>query len=47
MKAPLLDLEPIHKPIREDLRQAVLRVLDSNQYIGGPEIESFEREVAV
>ncbi len=46
MKAPLLDLEPIHRLIREDLRQAVLRVLDSNQYIGGPEIESFEREVA-
>ncbi|MFH0958448.1 MAG: DegT/DnrJ/EryC1/StrS family aminotransferase [Pseudomonadota bacterium] len=46
MKAPLLDLEPIHGPIRDELRQAVLRVLDSNQYIGGPEIENFEREIS-
>ncbi|MDA8406739.1 MAG: DegT/DnrJ/EryC1/StrS family aminotransferase [Deltaproteobacteria bacterium] len=46
MKTPLLDLEPIHKTIREDLRQAVLRVLDSNQFIGGPEIDNFESEIA-
>lgn len=46
MKTPLLDLEPIHGPIRDDLRLAVLRVLDSNHYIGGPEIENFEREIA-
>jgi len=45
MKAPLLDLEPVHTPIRDELRQAVLRVLDSNQYIGGPELETFEREI--
>ncbi len=46
MKTPLLDLQPIHKIIREELRQAVLRVLDSNQFIGGPEIDNFEREIA-
>ena len=46
MKAPLLDLEPIHTPIRDELRQAVLRVLDSNHYIGGPELENFEREIS-
>lgn len=46
MKAPLLDLEPIHSPMRAELRQAVLNVLDSNQYIGGPEIENFEQEIA-
>ncbi len=46
MKAPLLDLEPIHSPIRDELRQAVLKVLDSNQYIGGPELENFEREIS-
>lgn len=46
MKVPLLDLEPIHSQIRDELRQAVLNVLDSNQYIGGPEIEHFEEEMA-
>jgi len=46
MKAPLLDLEPIHSVIRDELRSAVLRVLDSNQFIGGPEIDSFEQEIA-
>ncbi|MGC8602885.1 MAG: DegT/DnrJ/EryC1/StrS family aminotransferase, partial [Desulfomonilaceae bacterium] len=46
MKVPLLDLEPIHRPIQENLNQAVLRVLQSNHYIGGPEIENFELEMA-
>ncbi|MGC8657960.1 MAG: DegT/DnrJ/EryC1/StrS family aminotransferase [Desulfomonilaceae bacterium] len=46
MKVPLLDLEPIHRPIRESLNDAFLNILDSNQYIGGPEIENFEREIS-
>lgn len=45
-KVPLLDLEPIHAPMRERLRDAVLGVLESNRFIGGPEVENFEREVA-
>ncbi|MBI5251637.1 MAG: DegT/DnrJ/EryC1/StrS family aminotransferase [Desulfomonile tiedjei] len=45
-KVPLLDLEPIHRPIQERLRSALLRVLESNRFIGGPEVENFEQEVA-
>lgn len=45
-RVPLLDLEPIHKPIRESLRSAVLGVLESNRFIGGPEVEGFEAEIA-
>ncbi len=46
VEVPLLDLEPVHRPLRTELREAVNRVLDSNRFIGGPEIESFEREMA-
>ncbi len=45
-KVPLLDLEPIHKPILERLRNAVFEVLESNHFIGGPQVEKFERAVA-
>lgn len=43
---PLLDLSPIHRPIEAELREAVLGVLESNRFIGGPELEGFEREIA-
>lgn len=43
---PLLDLEPIHEPIRSALRDAVAKVIDSNRFIGGPEVEGLEREMA-
>jgi len=46
VEVPLLDLEPVHRPLRTELREAVNRILDSNRFIGGPEIESFEREMA-
>lgn len=45
-RVPLLDLEPIHKPLWESLRGAVLGVLESNRFIGGPEVEGFEAEMA-
>jgi dTDP-4-amino-4,6-dideoxygalactose transaminase len=43
---PMLDLEPIHQPIWNELKDAVTRVLESNRFIGGPELDAFEREVA-
>ncbi len=43
---PLLDLEPIHGPIRDRLKEAVLSILDSNRFVGGPHVEGFEREIA-
>ena len=46
MKVPLLDLAPQHAPIREELQEAVLRVVDSTGYILGPDVAALEEEVA-
>lgn len=43
---PLLDLHAQYAPLRQSLLDAVTRVCDSQRFIGGPEIEGFEREVA-
>jgi dTDP-4-amino-4,6-dideoxygalactose transaminase len=43
---PLLDLQGQYKPLREDLLAAVARVCDSQRFIGGPEVEGFERDAA-
>src|SRR5919109_2850935 len=46
MKVPLLDLQAQYRPLRDDLLAAIARVCDSQRFIGGPEVEAFEREVA-
>ncbi len=46
MTVPLFDTSTALKPLRNDLREAVARVLDSGHYILGPEVEAFEREFA-
>src|ERR1700735_3194834 len=46
MTVPLFDTSTALKPLRDDLRSAVARVLDSGHYILGPEVEAFEREFA-
>jgi dTDP-3-amino-3,4,6-trideoxy-alpha-D-glucose transaminase len=46
MSVPLFDTATALAPLREELRAAVARVLDSERYILGPEVESFEREFA-
>src|SRR3977135_2592820 len=46
MGVPLFDTSTQLLPLREELRAAVARVLDSERYILGPEVESFEREFA-
>ena len=43
---PLLDLHAQYAPLRESLLDAMTRVCDSQRFIGGPEIEGLEREVA-
>ena len=43
---PLLDLKAQYASIRAEVREAVDRVLDSQQFILGPEVASLEREVA-
>ena len=45
MTVPLLDLHAQYTPLRAALLEAVTRVCDSQRFIGGPEIEGFEREV--
>jgi dTDP-4-amino-4,6-dideoxygalactose transaminase len=46
MRVPLLDLHEQYRPIRDDLIAALIRVADSQRFIGGPEVESLERELA-
>lgn len=43
---PLLDLKAQYATIRDEIRAAIDRVCDSQVFIGGPEVESLEREVA-
>jgi dTDP-4-amino-4,6-dideoxygalactose transaminase len=46
MSVPLLDLQEQYRPLREDILAAIARVCDSQQFIGGPEIDGLERELA-
>jgi len=46
MKVPLLDLAAQYKSVENEIRQAIDRVLDSRQYVLGPEAEALEAEVA-
>jgi dTDP-4-amino-4,6-dideoxygalactose transaminase len=46
MKVPLLDLKAQYGPLREEIRAAMDRVCDSQQFILGPEVTAFEEEVA-
>jgi dTDP-4-amino-4,6-dideoxygalactose transaminase len=43
---PLLDLKAQYATIKDEVRVAVDRVLESQQFILGPEVEAFEREIA-
>jgi len=43
---PLLDLKAQYASIREEIRAAMDRVCDSQHFIGGPEVEALEKEVA-
>jgi dTDP-3-amino-3,4,6-trideoxy-alpha-D-glucose transaminase len=46
MPVPLFDPSSPLAPLRDDLRAAVTRVLDSEQFILGPEVAAFEQELA-
>src|SRR6202451_19180 len=46
MGVALFDTSTPLLPLREELRAAVARVLDSERYILGPEVAAFEREFA-
>lgn len=46
MKIPLVDLKAQYATIRDEVDAAVQRVLQQGQFILGPEVQAFEREIA-
>jgi dTDP-4-amino-4,6-dideoxygalactose transaminase len=46
VRVPLLDLKAQYETIRDEIRSALDRVLESQHFILGPEVEGLEREVA-
>ena len=46
MKIPFLDLKAQFNTIQGDIRSALNRVLDSQNFILGPEVDQFEKQVA-
>lgn len=43
---PILDLKPQYETLRTEIQEAVNRVLESSQFIMGPEVKAFETEAA-
>jgi dTDP-4-amino-4,6-dideoxygalactose transaminase len=46
MKVPLLDLQAQYETLRDELRTAALRVMDSQQFVLGPDVKLLEDEIA-
>ncbi len=46
MNIPLVNLDLMHEEIQDELHDAIAGVVESGQFILGPEVEAFEREVA-
>ena len=46
MKVPLLDVNAQNLPLESELTAAFTSVLRSGQFIMGPEMEAFEKEIA-
>ncbi|MBE9059138.1 DegT/DnrJ/EryC1/StrS aminotransferase family protein [Sphaerospermopsis sp. LEGE 08334] len=46
MKIPVLDLKPQYEQIKDQVQAAMNRVLESGQFIMGPDVKLFEQEVA-
>ena len=46
MKVPLLNLKLQYQQIKDEIRHAVEEVLESQQFILGPTVDSFEKEIA-
>ena len=43
---PMLDLKRQYESIKDDVAAAIERVLTTQYFIGGPELDAFERESA-
>jgi hypothetical protein len=46
MKVPLLDLRAQHESLRDELLAAMRSVIDSQQFVLGPDVQAFEDEIA-
>jgi dTDP-3-amino-3,4,6-trideoxy-alpha-D-glucose transaminase len=46
MSIPMFDTATRLQPLRAQLRDAIERVIDSGQFVRGPEVDAFERELA-
>jgi dTDP-4-amino-4,6-dideoxygalactose transaminase len=46
IRVPLLDLKAQYAPLRDEIRAAMDRVCDAQQFILGPEVQALEEEVA-
>ncbi|MCW3129906.1 MAG: DegT/DnrJ/EryC1/StrS family aminotransferase [Methanophagales archaeon] len=46
MKVPFLDLKRQYESIKEEINEAIQTVLESQQFILGPQVEEFERRIA-
>ncbi|MDB9494335.1 DegT/DnrJ/EryC1/StrS family aminotransferase [Spirulina major CS-329] len=46
MKIPVLDLRPQYEQIKDEVQEAIQRVLESGQFIMGPDVKLFEEDVA-
>ncbi len=46
VRVPFFDMAAELRPIRAEIDAAIARVLDSGTFIGGPEVDAFERELA-
>ncbi|MBA2527500.1 MAG: DegT/DnrJ/EryC1/StrS family aminotransferase [Pyrinomonadaceae bacterium] len=46
MKVPLLDLRAQHESLRDELLAAMQPVIDSQQFVLGPDVQAFEDEIA-
>src|SRR5262245_23613916 len=45
-KIPLLDLKAQYSTIRSEIQEAIERVIESQHFILGPEVEALEKEIA-
>ena len=46
MKVPLLDLHAQYEPILDNIKQEINQVLETHQYILGPQVKAFEEKMA-
>ena len=46
MEIPLLNLKLQYAQIKDEVKSAIDEVLESQQFIFGPKVEAFEREIA-